>query len=71
MQHNPLVADGKQVFVDYSGKNLEKNIEFIRAVAESDLVALHTHQIWPGNKHYVAMDFFRFDNTENFLGIVI
>ena len=27
-----------------------------------DLVALHTHQTWPGNEEYVTMDFFRFDN---------
>ncbi len=40
---------------------LEKNIEFLRVVAEGDLVALHTHQQWPGNEEYVTMDFFRFD----------
>ena len=44
---------------DYPGKR----IEFIRVVAENDLVALHTHQIWPGNKEYVTMDFFRFDEN--------
>ncbi len=38
-----------------------KKIEFLRAVAEGNLVALHTHQIWPGNDEYVTMDFFRFD----------
>ena len=40
-----------------------KSIEFVRAVAEGNLVALHTHQIWPGNEEYVTMDFFRFDNN--------
>ena len=40
---------------------LGKEIEFVRAVAEGDLVALHTHQTWPGNEEYVTMDFFRFD----------
>ncbi|MDA0525310.1 nuclear transport factor 2 family protein [Methanococcoides alaskense] len=39
----------------------EKSIKFVRAVAEDNLVALHTHQIWPGNEEYVTMDFFRFD----------
>ncbi len=39
----------------------EKKIDFIRAVAEDDLVALHTHQTWPGSDEYVTMDFFRFD----------
>ena len=32
-------------------------------VAEDNLVALHTHQKWPGNEEYVTMDFFRFDET--------
>ena len=45
------------------GITLIKSIEFVRAVAEGDLVALHTHQTWPGNEHYVTMDFFRFDNN--------
>jgi len=66
IQHNPLVADGKQAFVDYfeeMGKDYpSKSIEFVRVVAEGDLVALHTHQTWPGNENYVTMDFFRFDN---------
>ena len=65
IQHNPLVADGKQAFIDYfdeMGRGYpEKSIEFVRAIAEGDLVALHTHQTWPGNVHYVTMDFFCFD----------
>ena len=67
IQHNPLVADGKQAFIDYfeeMGRDYPgKSIEFVRAVAEGDLVALHTHQTWPGNKQYVTMDIFRFDNN--------
>ncbi len=66
IQHNPLVGDGKQAFIDYFDEMHrdypEKNITFVRAVAEGDLVALHTHQTWPGNEQYVTMDFFRFDN---------
>jgi len=65
IQHNPLVGDGKQAFIDYFTEMAEqypgKEIEFVRAVAEGDLVALHTHQTWPGNEEYVTMDFFRFD----------
>ena len=65
IQHNPLVGDGKQAFIDYFTEMAvqypEKEIEFVRAVAEADLVALHTHQSWPGNEEYVTMDFFRFD----------
>lgn len=67
IQHNPLVADGKQAFIDYFDEMEKdypgKSIEFIRAVAEGDLVALHTHQTWPGNEQYVTMDFFRFDEV--------
>lgn len=66
IQHNPLVGDGKQPFIDYFEEMAkdysDKSIEFVRAVAEGDLVALHTHQIWPGNEQYVTMDFFRFDS---------
>lgn len=67
IQHNPLVGNGKQPFVDYFNKMEaeypDKTIEFVRAVAEDDLVALHTHQVWPGNEEYVTMDFFRFDKN--------
>ncbi len=67
IQHNPLVADGKQAFIDYFDEMAKgypgKSIEFIRAVAEGDLVALHTHQTWPGDEQYVTMDFFRFDEA--------
>ena len=41
----------------------DKSINFVRAVAEGELVALHTHQVWPGNEEYVTMDFFRFDSN--------
>ena len=65
IQHNPLVGDGKQPFIEYFEKMAkefpDKSIEFMRAVAEDNLVALHTHQKWPENEEYVTMDFFRFD----------
>ncbi|WP_299163660.1 nuclear transport factor 2 family protein [uncultured Eudoraea sp.] len=65
IQHNPLVGDGTQPFIDYFNRMAseypDKSIEFRRSVAEGDLVALHTHQIWPDNEEYVTMDFFRFD----------
>ncbi|MES9843112.1 MAG: nuclear transport factor 2 family protein [Candidatus Sedimenticola sp. PURPLELP] len=67
IQHNPLVGDGKEAFIEYfeeMGKSYpDKSIEFIRAVSEDDLVALHTHQSWPGDQEYVTMDFFRFDEN--------
>ena len=65
IQHNPLVGDGKQPFIDYFDRMHteypEKSIKFVRGIAEGDLVALHTHQIWPNDDQYVTMDFFRFD----------
>lgn len=67
IQHNPLVGEGVEPFIAYFKKMAmeysNKSIEFVRAVAEGDLVALHTHQIWPGNDEYVTMDFFRFDEN--------
>ena len=67
IQHNPLVGDGIQPFIDYFDRMAveypEKSIEFVREIAEGDLVALHTHQIWPDNIEYVTMDFFRFDSN--------
>ena len=65
VQHNPDVADGLQGFIDYfermQREYTDKSIEFVRCIAEGNLVALHTHQSWLGNDEYVTMDFFRFD----------
>lgn len=67
IQHNPLVGDGKQPFIDYFNRMQaeypNKSIEFVRAIAEGDLVALHTHQTWPAGDEFVTMDFFRFDEN--------
>jgi predicted SnoaL-like aldol condensation-catalyzing enzyme len=67
IQHNPLVDDGTEEFIKYfermQAEYPEKSIEFVRAIAEDDLVALHTHQTWPGNEEYVTMDFFRFNDN--------
>ncbi len=67
IQHNPAVKNGPDGFIEYFERmHIEypnKSVKFIRMVSENDLVALHTHQIWPGNDEYVTMDFFRFDNN--------
>lgn len=67
IQHNPLVGNGKEAFIEYFTQMHEeypdKSIAFVRAVAEGHLVALHTHQIWPDDDQYVTMDFFRFDEN--------
>jgi predicted SnoaL-like aldol condensation-catalyzing enzyme len=65
IQHNPDVANGTQGFIEYFERMQreypDKSITFVRCIGEEDLVALHTHQVWPGNDEYVTMDFFRFD----------
>lgn len=67
IQHNPDVANGTEGFIQYFERMQEeypeKSIEFVRCIAEGDLVALHTHQTWPGDDQYVTMDFFRFDEN--------
>ena len=67
IQHNPAVANGTQGFIEYFERMQKeypkKSIEFVRVIAENDLVALHTHQIWNGDAEYVTMDFFRFDEN--------
>jgi predicted SnoaL-like aldol condensation-catalyzing enzyme len=65
IQHNPLVGDGKDAFIDYfetmASEYPRKTIEFVRSVSEGNLVSLHTHQVWPDGDEYVTMDFLRFD----------
>jgi predicted SnoaL-like aldol condensation-catalyzing enzyme len=67
IQHNPLVGEGIEPFIAYFEKMQieypDKSITFVRAVAEGELVALHTHQSWPEKMEYVTMDFFRFDEN--------
>jgi len=67
IQHNPAVGDGNEEFIAYFERMQDdypdKSIAFVRAIAEGDLVALHTHQTWPGNDQYVTIDFFRFDDN--------
>jgi len=67
IQHNPDVADGTLGFINYFERMYaeypNKSIEFVRCIAEGDLVALHTHQTWQDQDEYVTIDFFKFDDN--------
>ncbi|MCG6222598.1 nuclear transport factor 2 family protein [Vibrio diabolicus] len=69
IQHNPLVGNGPEARYTHSFPTRRppsisnKDITFVRAIAEGNLVALHTHQTWPNDIEYVTMDFFRFDHN--------
>lgn len=68
IQHNPYMADGRQGVRDFMSKmgylnGPKQKIEFLRVIAENDLVMLHTRTPAYGNTpEMVFVDIFRVEN---------
>jgi predicted SnoaL-like aldol condensation-catalyzing enzyme len=66
-QHNPMAGDGPEPFIGFvkwiTGENPDLRVEFKRFIAETDLVAVHSHMIpAKGARGTAVIDIFRLEN---------